>query len=79
MATEKISTRDMVLALRSAGYTDATVALEMARFLPGAVPPSLNSIRRWRYGQTEPSPPYAVVLELVYRSAKQSGVIKERP
>jgi len=77
MAAEKISSRDMVLALREAGYTDATVALEMARFLPGAVPPSLNSIRRWRYGQTEPSSPYAVVLKLVYQSAKQRGLTKE--
>jgi hypothetical protein len=74
---EEVSNQEMVLTLRKAGYTDATVALEMARHLPGAVPPSLNSVRRWRYGETEPSPHYAAVLRLVYASAKTSGLLKE--
>ena len=42
------SIQEIIQALRDNGYTDGMIAARLSDFLPGNVPPSINSIRRWR-------------------------------
>ena len=76
MAPEKVNHQDMMLSLKQAGYTDGAIALEIAALLSyWAQPPSLNSVRRWRYGTSNPSPYYAALLEKLYTDAISRGII----
>jgi hypothetical protein len=78
MATKEMTHRQMVLSLKEAGYTDAGIAVALNALLPrGAPMPSVNSIRRWRYGSSKPSPYYAALLERLYLRAVSRGVLKE--
>jgi hypothetical protein len=70
------SYKEIVKKLREAGYSDGMIAVEMQRHLPGGAIPSLNSIRRWRYGKAAPSKTYAVVLDLLYKDMVSRGLIK---
>ena len=74
MAVEEMRYRDMILTLKGAGYTDA-IALGLATLLPGTPIPSINSVRRWRYGSTQPSPYYAALLERLYAEAISQGIV----
>ena len=75
MATEEMRHKDMILTLKDAGYTDAAIALGLAALLPGTPIPSINSVRRWRYGSTQPSPYYAALLERFYAEAISQGIV----
>ncbi len=75
MATEEMRYRDMILTLKESGYTDAAIALGLATISPGTPIPSINSIRRWRYGSTQPSPYYAALLERFYAEALSQGIV----
>ena len=74
---EEMTRREKVVHMRESGFSDGQIAFEMQRLLPGGVMPSLNSIRRWRYGDCKPSPTYATVLDLIYRDAQARGLLKE--
>jgi|TARA_A100000172_G_scaffold79050_1_gene65411 hypothetical protein len=78
MAVEEMRYRDMILTLKEAGYTDASIALALASMLPGTPIPSINSVRRWRYGSTQPSPYYAALLERLYAEAVSQGIVAKR-
>ena len=69
--------RDMILSLKESGYTDASIAIALASMLPGTPIPSINSIRRWRYGSVRPSPYYAALLEKLYAEAVSRGVVEK--
>ena len=75
MAVEEMRYRDMILTLKGAGYTDAAIALGLATLLPGTPIPSINSVRRGRYGSTQPSPYYAALLERLYAEAISQGIV----
>lgn len=68
--------QDIVNHLRQSGFKDGQIAVGMQKYLPGGFIPSLNSIRRWRYGKARPSPTYAAVLEMLYKDAKDKGLLK---
>jgi|TARA_R110002012_G_scaffold287214_2_gene479492 hypothetical protein len=76
MAAAKVTAKEIVQRLRDSGYSDGQIAYEMQRFLPGGSIPSLNSIRRWRYGKAEPSNTYAVVLEMLYLDVSSRGLLE---
>ena len=66
------SIQEIIQALRDNGYTDGMIAARLSDFLPGNVPPSINSIRRWRYGTTQPSPPYRAAVRKLYEEASEA-------
>ena len=77
MAVEEMKHRDMILSLKEVGYTDASIAIGLASLLPGSPIPSINSIRRWRYGSVRPSPYYAALLEKLYAEAVSQGIVEK--
>ena len=77
MAVKEMKHKDMILALKEAGYTDASIELALSTMMPGTPIPSINSVRRWRYGSTKPSPYYAALLEKLYLKAVSHGVVPQ--
>jgi hypothetical protein len=77
MATEKVKHQELILSLKDVGFTDASIALGIASIIPGTPIPSINSIRRWRYGSVKPSPYYAALLETFYKEVVSQGMIKK--
>ena len=75
MAIEK-TYQEVVNHLRQSGFKDVQIATGMQKYLPGGFVPSLNSVRRWRYGKSQPSAAYAAVLEMFYTEAKDKGLLK---
>ena len=68
--------KEIMNHLRDSGYSDGMIVLEMQKLLPGGATPSLNSVRRWRYGEATATNTYAVVLEIVYKDAQTRGLLK---
>lgn len=66
------STKEIIRELRDNGYTDGMIAARLSDFLPGNVPPSINSVRRWRYGTTQPSPPYKAAVQKLYEETSEA-------